>query len=369
MASNSVLDIESLIAPISDEQPTGHDLRENSAPDSLYYKIKDARNSARSHERKNMFEYSAEAADAWRIVYQVAPEILREHAKDLEITSWFIEALIRMKGFAGVRDGFELLKQLIDNYWEDLYPVPDEDGIETKVAPIAGLNGSGAEGVLIAPIRRVLITEGEEPGPYGFWQYQQALDIQKITDENERKKKIESVGFGLPDIEKSVEASSSEFFIDQRDDLTRAIETYKAIGKTLDEHCGSQEAPSTSNIINALQQCLGAIKHLGKAKFPVEEEITESEDGSSDENQQASAGQQQPAAAAGPIRSREHAFEQLRIISEYFLKTEPHSPISYTLQKTIKWGDMTLTELISELIPDGGSRQHYSSLTGVESDN
>lgn len=370
MASNSVLDIESLIAPISDENPTGSDLRENSAPDSLYYKIKDARNSARSHERKNMFEYSAEASDAWRTVYQVAPEILREHAKDLEITSWFIEALIRMKGFAGVRDGFELLKQLIDNYWENLYPVPDEDGIETKVAPITGLNGSGAEGVLIAPIRRVLITEGEEPGPFGYWQYQQALDVQKITDESERNKKIDSVGFGLADIEKSVDASSSEFFVNQRDDLTQAIDAYKAIGKTLDEHCGRQDAPSTSNIINALQQCLGAIKHLGKAKFPVEvEEDNESEEGINDEHQQGNTGQQQPAATTGPIRSREHAFEQLKIISEYFLKTEPHSPISYTLQKTIKWGDMTLTELISELIPDGGSRQHYSSLTGVESDN
>ncbi len=368
MASDSLLDFESLIAPISDENPTGSDLRENSAPDSLYYKIKDARNSARSHERKNMFEYSTEAADAWRTVYQVAPEILREHAKDLEITSWYIEALIRMKGFAGVRDGFELLKQLIDNYWENLYPVPDEDGIETKVAPITGLNGSGAEGVLIAPIRRVLITEGEEPGPYGFWQYQQALDVQKISDEGERNKKIESLGFGLSDIEKSVEASSSEFFVNQRDDLAQAIETYKSIGKTLDEHCGAQEAPSTSNIINALQQCLGAVKHLGKAKFPVEAVEELSDEAESDENQASPDSAQQPA-AAGPIRSREHAFEQLKIISEYFLKTEPHSPISYTLQKTIKWGDMTLTELISELIPDGGSRQHYSSLTGVESDN
>ncbi len=367
MASSSVVDIESLIAPISDENPAGSDLRENSAPDSLYYKIKDARNSARSHERKNMFEYSTEAADAWRTVFQVAPEILREHAKDLEITSWYIEALIRMKGFAGVRDGFELLEQLIDNYWENLYPVPDEDGMETKVAPITGLNGSGAEGVLIAPIRRVLITEGEEPGPFGYWQYQQALDVQKISDEGERNKKIESLGFSLADIEKSVDASSIEFFVNQRDDLTQAIETYKSIGKKLDEHCGSQEAPSTSNIINALQQCLGAIKHLGKAKFPVEAEPDQqAESGDTEAGQPAA---EAPQAAAGPIRSREHAFEQLKIISEYFLKTEPHSPISYTLQKTIKWGNMPLTELISELIPDGGSRQHYSSLTGVDSDN
>lgn len=368
MPSDAVLDIDSLVAPISEEQPTGIDLRENSAPDSLYYKIKDARNSARSHERKNMFEYSIEASDAWRTVFQVAPEILKTQAKDLEITSWYIEALIRMKGFAGLRDGFELLNQLIEKYWDNIYPVPDEDGIETKVAPIAGLNGSGAEGVLIAPIRRVLITEAEEPGPFGYWQYQQALDVQKINDENERNKKIDSVGFGLADIEKSVSESSAEFFINQRDDVTQAIETYKVIGKTLDEHCGTQEAPSTSNIISALQQCLGAIKHLGKDKFPIED-VVEADDNETNDSDAPSAATQQPAAVVGAIQTREQAFVQLKLISEYFLKTEPHSPISYTLEKTIKWGDMTLTELISELIPDGGSRQHYSSLTGVESDN
>lgn len=366
MASDAVLDIDGLIAPISDEQPTGTDLREDSSPDSLYYKIKDARNSARSHERKNMFEYSAEASDAWRTVYQVAPEILKNHAKDIEITSWYIEALIRMKGFAGLRDGFELLNQLIDKFWDGLYPVPDEDGIETKVSPIAGLNGSGAEGVLIAPIRRVLITEGEEPGPYGYWQYQQALDVQKINNEEERNKKIEALGFGVADIEKSVNASSQDFFVNQKDDLAQAIETYKTIGKTLDEHCGTQEAPSTSNIINALQQCLGSVKHLGKSKFPVED--VESDEIATDGTAEVANTTQQPA-ISGPVQSREQAFEQLKQISEYFLKTEPHSPISYALQKTIKWGDMTLTELINELIPDDSSREHYSSLTGVQSDN
>ncbi len=368
MASNAIFNIDDLVAPISDDQPAGTDLRENSTPDSLYYKIKDARNSARSHERKSMFEFNTEATESWRTVLQVAPDILKNHAKDLEITSWYIEALIRIKGFAGLRDGFELLQQLIEGYWDDIYPMPDEDGIETRVAPLAGLNGSGAEGVLIAPIRRVLITEGEEPGPFGFWQYQQALDIQKINDENERDKKIATVGFGLSDIEKSVNASSQDFFVNQRDDLDIAIEKYRQIGQMLDELCGIQNAPSTSNIINALQQCLGSIKHLGKAKFPIKE-VTQSDEEVTNSEIMHDNTPEQAATTIGQIQNREHAFAQLKVISEYFLQTEPHSPISYTLEKTIKWGDMTLTELINELIPDDGSRQLYSSLTGANNDN
>ncbi|TQV76414.1 type VI secretion system protein TssA [Aliikangiella marina] len=368
MASPAVFDIDALLAPISEEQPTGTDIRENASADSPYYKIKDARNSARAHERSSMFEFSKEANDCWRTVLEVAPKILKKDAKDLEITSWYIEALIRLKGFGGLRDGFNLLQQLIEQYWENIYPLPDEDGIETTVAPLSGLNGQGSEGVLIAPIRRVPITDADDPGPFGFWQYHQALDVQKIVDENERESKVQSNGFGIEDIEKAVAQSSQEFFINQRDDLEEAINTYREVGKKLDELCGAQEAPSVNNIINTLQQCLGAVKHLGQDKFPVElEETTAEEGGESEGDSSASTPVQQPQGVAGPIQSREHAFKQLKVISEYFLKTEPHSPISYTLDKVIKWGDMSLTELISELIPDGSSRQHYSHLTGVKS--
>ena len=366
MTSQAVIDIEALLAPISEDRPAGSDIRENSAPDSLYYKIKDARNSARSDERKNLFEFSAEANELWRSVLDIAPQILSTQSKDLEIASWYIEALIRLKGFSGLRDGFKLVHGMIDKYWDSIYPLPDEDGLETTVSPLAGLNGQGAEGVLIAPIRRVAITDGDSPGPFGFWQYQQALDVQKIVDDTERNKKADAVGFSIADIEKSVTDSSDAFFIEQRDSLVSCIETYKIIGQMLDEKCGSQIAPSTSNIISTLQQCLGAVKHLGQNKFPLEtnEEVTEE----SSEVDQTTA-TQAPQQASGPIRNREHAFEQLRIISTYFLKTEPHSPISYAIDKVINWGNMPLTELINELIPDGGSRQLYESLTGVKSGN
>ena len=314
MASNAVLQVEELIAPISEEQPVGEDLRENSAPDSLYYKVKDARNTARTQERKNMYEFDADTIELWRTVFLTAPDILKQEAKDLEVTSWFIEALIRLKGFAGLRDGFDLLHQLIERYWDDIYPVPDEDGIETRVSPLSGLNGQGAEGVLIAPIRRVLITEAEEPGPFGFWQYQQALEIQKITDEDERDKKISSVGFSLDDVEKSVAASSQEFFVNQRDDVTICIEKYQEIGRILDEKCGIQDAPSTSNIIGALQQCLGAIKHLGQNKLPSEETATDEEAMTDSEGQDSQTAAAAAPASTGPIRSRE---TRLRATANY----------------------------------------------------
>ena len=78
-----------------------------------------------------------------------------------------------------------------------------------------------------------------------------------------------------------------------------------------------------------------------------------------------SAEEQAASIPAGPITSREEAIRQLNNISSFFRQTEPHSPISYVIDKAVKWGDMSLSELISELIPDSSSRETYSSLTGV----
>src|SRR6188768_673176 len=99
MASPDVLDFERLMAPISDEAPAGFALREDFSPSSVYYKIKDARNTARAAERQVLF---ADADDAssnlarpdWGPVYSLGNQILAEKSKDLEIAAWLVEALI-----------------------------------------------------------------------------------------------------------------------------------------------------------------------------------------------------------------------------------------------------------------------------------
>ena len=67
------------------------------------------------------------------------------------------KALLRTAGLAGLRDGFRLIREMTEGFWDGLYPVEDEDGVETKVAPLTGLNGEGADGTLIQPLRKIEI--------------------------------------------------------------------------------------------------------------------------------------------------------------------------------------------------------------------
>ena len=368
MASEEIIPLDQLLAPISEESAAGNDIREDDAQNSSYYRIKDARNAARAAERNNMFDSDTSESDAeWRNVLDLAPDILQNQAKDLDIACWYTEALIRRHGFQGLRDGFKLIKRLIELYWDDLHPMPDEDGIETRVASLTGLNGEGAEGVLIAPIRNVDITEGSEPGPFNYWKYQQVLEVEKIIDEEARREKASKLGFSNADVERAVADSSESFFVDLCEDLNETIVAYRAVSALLDDKCGISDSPPTSNIINVLEDCLGVVKHIGKYKIPEPVTGSDLDEGNSD-----IASDSRPAATgkdSSVVKTREDAFKKLLEISDFFRKTEPHSPISYMIERVVKWGDLPLESLIRELIPDSSARDYYGSLTGIKTDD
>jgi predicted component of type VI protein secretion system len=67
----------------------------------------------------------------------------------------------------------------------------------------------------------------------------------------------------------------------------------------------------------------------------------------------------------GPIGSRRQAFEQLQLVANYLKQTEPHTPVSFLVEKAVRWGAMSLPEVFSEMIEDSGARQAAFKLAGI----
>lgn len=366
MASPSVLDIESLLRPVSDTLPAGEDPRDDVSPLSIYQQIKTARYAARDAEKNSLYSDNAQDADEhWRKIIADAPKLLENQAKDLDVATWLTEAMTRRYGFAGLRDALLLIEGLVSNFWEGLFPMPDEDGIETRVAQLAGLNGRSGDGVLIVPIRRIFITQGHTPGPFAYYQYQQAVEIERISNEELKETRIEKLGFTLSTIEQAVTNSDTQFFIDLLDDISDIVACCRRLEELLESLCGSDDAPSMRAIITVVEECRSAISHLTKDRViesPSRVMENNAEDLEAAGNHVTTSQIQDPHV----IDSREVAFKKLLEISEFFRKTEPHSPVSYALEKAVKWGNMALDELIVELIPDDSARRHFTMLTGVQ---
>lgn len=367
MPSPDVLDFAKLLAPIPGDQPAGTDLRTDPSPTSDYFAIKDARSAARAAERQMVLaedEASSTPAD-WRPVQDKAIQTLATKTKDLEITAYLVEALVRRNGFAGLRDGFRLAREFVEQFWDGLYPLPDEDGLETRVAPLAGLNGDGAEGTLIVPIARVPITDSPTAGRLGCVHFQQATALSKITDTKLRDKKIAQGAISLDVFLKAVAETPPEFFVSLVQDLQQCQEEFTKLSTALDQKCGGL-APPASGIKTALGSCLDIVKDVGRSKLEAAKTP-----GAAAAAPAAAAGSTagpapNPAPAPDVIQNREDAFRQLLKVAEFFRTTEPHTVVSYSLEQVVRWGRMSLPELLSELIPEEASRKNLFKQVGIK---
>jgi len=360
MASAGVLDFDRLLTPIAGDNPAGSDLRQDFAHDSIYRQIRAVRADARRAERDALYEEGRvgllrnDATD-WKPILELAPLAITEKSKDLEIVALWIEALVRAHGFAGLRDGFRLARALAEGFWDHLYPSPDEDGMITRVAPLTALNGDEGEGVLIQPIRKVIIAQGRSVGPFSLLQYQTASTAGGSSD-------------GQPDpvtkemFETAVNETPPEWFANLLEDISECSDEFQKLCEVLDEKCGQDEsgfsmAPPSSNIRDALQECRQTVKRVSSHLLgtPAEEE------------EAAAATETGPAAAVpGQIQTRQEALRVLQLAADFFRRTEPHSPISFALEQVVRWGNTPLPHLLSELIPDDSAREHLFKLVGIQ---
>ena len=364
MEESSGLDIDSLLAPLSEEDPVGADPRQDFSVNSLFIKMKDARAEARRIERAIDTDGDGPSPDpSWQIVLDSGIEILSTLGKDLEVSAWMVEALVRLHSFPGLLDGLKLSRGLIENYWDTIYPLPDDDGNEGRLLPFLGLNGQSEDSPLIQCLRKLPITSPSNP--YGYWQYQKAVEISNTTDDAQRAEKIAAGNITLEEFNVAVSETSPRFFKDLIELIEEIKQALDAFYNAFYEHVGV-DAPAVSGISNALQQIAEAIELFAKKKLELarsaHEDDEEGQDGQSAISNESSSGEKNERST---VSNREDALRQIQKIARFFRENEPHSPISYTLDELVKRARMSLPELIEELIVDEEARRYFLISTGM----
>ena len=367
MGSPEVLDFDRLLAPIPGENPAGKDPRQDFSPVSTYREVRALRSEARQAERSMVYEDDESPGPSadWRPILELGTRLLVEEAKDLEAAGLVIEALVRREGIAGLRDGFRLARELCERFWDNLYPAPDEEGIATRVAPLAGLNGEDSDGLLMRPISQLPITGGSTADPFSMVDHRAALELERIEDPNKRAARMAQPDVvTLQKFDVAVSETPAEFVENLAEDLSDCSREFESLCSILEEKCGEDDrgfslAPPSSNVRNALREC----RELLESTF---RHILSAGDEAEGEEQQG--GGQLAVGSADTVKgvaTREDAFRALLQAAEFFKRTEPHSPVSYTLEQAVRWGRMSLPELLEELIQDSSAREQLCKLVGI----
>lgn len=371
MGSDDTIDFELMLKPIGGENPAGVNLKEHD-DGALYYLTKGPRDDSVRIEQKHFEQPEAEeyqlSRRQWDEARRQAVAVLSEKSKDFDVATWLCEALIREEGFAGLRDGFRLIRQFAedDEIWNNCYPPAEstEAGLSfgSRMKMLRSLLEGGTLG---AAVSNIPLTEIEK---FTLIEYQQADRMKDIVDEDERKASLGGLrDVKLSQFESDAANSSDTFCRNLADDVAAARDELKRMTDTLYEKCGTDEigqpvAPSPRKLDESFQQVLNCVTEVyGPRIKPAVEapSVTEGGELITGDNSLAamnSGGGVSPNAASGGM-TREMAFELLSQLARFFEDKEPANPASFQIRKAMRCGAMTLPEILKEAIPDDDERR------------
>ncbi|HYN21582.1 MAG TPA: type VI secretion system protein TssA, partial [Thermoanaerobaculia bacterium] len=69
---------------------------------------------------------------------------------------------------------------------------------------------------------------------------------------------------------------------------------------------------------------------------------------------------------SGGVSSRSEAYQRLAEAADYLLRTEPHSPVPYLIRRAVSWGNLSLAELLQELLQKNADLPTLYTLLGIK---
>ena len=333
---------DDLLNPIEGPNPSGANLRY----DPLFDKIKEARREE-AQPPPGMTEQDRKVSDNAQVI-KLTTDLLTNKTKDLQLAAWLTEALLKQRGFGGLKDGLALCCGLVDKFWDSLYPEMEDGDAESRGAPL------GFVGVkLDIPLKLVPVVEKAK---YGMLDHQQSKDVgyeDQVKGDEAKKKRAALIKEGklTPEaFDKAFEETPKKFYAQAEKDLDTCLESLSHLKKSCDEKFGD-EGPAFGPLKSALE----ASRHLihgflqkKREKEPDPVEVVHAAE--------AAPGAEGEAAAAGsaPVRTgvlisvegssepadRVDTIKKIAEAAAFLRRREPQSPASYLMLRGLRWGEL-----------------------------
>ena len=349
MTSPPVLDLEELLGPIPGENPSGKSL----VYEPEYDLLKEARR-AEDDTLQGDWQRKSKVAE-WDRVIELAEEILRKKSKDLQVAAWMAEAAARLHGFAGLRDGFRLIKGLLDRFWETCYPEIDDGDLEARAAPLGFLNH---ERLLPMLLRGLPLTDDAGEHRYSFfrWQESRATDNAGLKDPDHMQVLINEGKIVSKQFDDAVAQTPRSYYERLVGDLEECQAALKELDRCADERFG-REAPSLVNVRKALEDCQKLLVPILKTKRELEpdesipaEEAETAEDGQDQDEgppeedggdvETRVAPPRRRAGATGPIADAPDAYRRILDAAAYLRQNDRGSPVPYLVVRALRMAEV-----------------------------
>lgn len=353
-----MLQFNGLLVPISEAMPSGVDLTFSVEVDAI--------NKARQFDDPSLDQgewvTTLKEAD-WALVYDKCLVLLTTQTKDLRLLGWLVEAAAKTRQFDGMAAGFEVMSQLCKDYWDTIHPQMEGADADRRIGNLAWLSARA-----IQLVKEVPLTEGR--GTAFSWNDFETARARVNNAARTGEEPVDSADQpALGVLESARRKSSKEFYARLIQGAARCKLTVVDLEQVLDARLGTQ-GPSFTLLKEVLETVLATIKRFGDEVGLKTLANPNPEAAMTDQNNNAaSLSDGSGLGRSGPIKNRDQALEQLRLVAEFFRRTEPHSPVAYLADKAAAWGDLSLHTWLKSVVKDPNSLASIEEMLGINSGN
>ena len=240
-----------LLNPIPGDNPSGANLRYDPISD----KIKEARRED-IDVPQGQWKTALKVAD-YAAVVKLGGDVLANRSKDLQIAVWLVDAHVRREGFGILAPAFTFLRDLVDQFWDTLYPPIDEDGdMEVRATPLTWLGTKLGEPLGFLPI---------VSGKLSWLKYQESRKVGFEADANNYEKQqareaaIAEGKITGEQFDEAAAATSVAKLKETYQQLTSAQEALDSLSEFCDEKFGDY-APSFIKTREAIEEIAQTVR-------------------------------------------------------------------------------------------------------------
>ena len=324
------IDIDSLLAPVSAENPTGTNLEY----DREFLELERAA-QPKADQQVGGDIVPAEPVNPSAVFKQATGLLLK--TKDLRVACYLVHALAMARGFEGLGDGLGLVHGLLDRYWASVHPQldPEDNDATMRITALAWLNTAE----LVTALRNTPLFVSRTFGPIGLREV--AISTGELPQPTQGPK------YETQTIEGAFQELSWEDMSRLDQALTHAQTRLHGIEASFDKQ--ATQSPDFAPLKRVVQQAASALRPRLEAR---QQEMAEQ--AAEQELLAVNAGAPEPAhhSQSGEISSRDDVLKMLDKICAYYARHEPSSPLPLLLKRCRRLVPMSFTEIVGDLAPD-----------------
>lgn len=334
----AALDVEKLLAPVSDEAPCGANLEYNKD----FIEIEKL---SKGTPEQTMGTTVIPAVEPdWRGVRDGCLELLAK-TRDLRLLTFLTLSLLQLEGIPGLKTGLTLLKGSIEKFWDCIYPKLDPDDNNDPTARMnilrtfASRHPEWGDYPAVKMLRLAPLTQSVQAGRFSL------RDIAVATGTTPPANPEAKIEMAL--IDAAAKDTNVDFLKANEQAAREAATLVKELEALIDAKVGAGRGVDLRDLAKTLKEAADRLtQFLGFHGVAMDNADTA---GAGETSTDGAAAGGSP--IRGDIQSQADVVRMLEKICHFYARTEPSSPVPILLERAKRLIGKNFWEILTDLSP------------------